>query len=311
MKRNMKHINPAINVMTSLGAALSVILATTAAQAQAPISARDLNLTAVRPADLAFDDAKMTQDAKRMQGGIKVQVPYRIHVKNLGVGASKPTQVSCSDVGDWADTTPGPNMGKLSRKTHTWSRPVPAIAAGGAYSDTVEVIGNESLVSRTCDIDPQQSSGDSNRANNQFSFKESTLALVPRDLAPAPVGKIPAKYPDLEFVVAATTGNSFTIRNVGTAASHGTAGQVGVNIPARVFHIAGCSGVTQAYLDQNKGRSPPVGPGTFQMDLPAVAVGETKTVQLPNGPYLSLSCTIVDVPNEQNTANNRLEWRKN
>jgi hypothetical protein len=125
--------------------------------------------------DLAFDDAKMRANARGVgSSGVRGAPGYAAHVKNVGLGASKATTMTCTDVADWADVTPGPNMGKITRKTTTWTRNVPALARGQAHSDSIEMYGNDFIVSRNCTIDPQQNSGDSNRANNAFSFSDMT-----------------------------------------------------------------------------------------------------------------------------------------
>ncbi len=117
-------------------------------------------------ADLAFDIATMQADASRARN----QVGYRVSVKNVGTRASTPTEMKCTDIADVADTVPGPNMGKMSRKTYSWTRAIPAVAANAAYADPVEVNGAEDLMKRTCVIDAANVSGDKNKGNNTFEY---------------------------------------------------------------------------------------------------------------------------------------------
>ncbi|MGL5002437.1 MAG: hypothetical protein ACRDAM_05815, partial [Casimicrobium sp.] len=107
------------------------------------------------------------------------QVGYRIHVKNAGTARSRATDVRCEDVGEAADTTPGPTMGQIKPWRYTWTRAVPAINAGQSYSDTVEVLGAERLFSRRCTIDPQLASGERNRTNNTYERTISTALSAP------------------------------------------------------------------------------------------------------------------------------------
>ncbi len=107
------------------------------------------------------------------------QVGYRIHVKNVGTARSRATEVRCEDVGEAADTTPGPTMGQIKPWRHARTRAVPAINAGQSYSDTVEVLGNERVFTRRCTIDPQLASGESNRGNNTYERTANRALAAP------------------------------------------------------------------------------------------------------------------------------------
>jgi hypothetical protein len=130
----------------------------------APVVAGGLNAARSVP-DLTFDSAAMTADADRTRW----QIGYRVHVKNVGARASSPSEVVCTDTSDFSDAVPPYNR-PVERRTWTWMRPIPAIAAGANFSDQVEVLGNESLIRRSCVIDAKSTSGDTNKANNTFTF---------------------------------------------------------------------------------------------------------------------------------------------
>jgi hypothetical protein len=143
--------------------------------------------------DLAFDTATMTTDADRSGGasggngssgssgatGYRTPVGYRIAVHNAGDRASKATTVVCTDTTDFTNTTPGANQGSVSRRTWSWTRAVPVVAPGAHYKDQVEVFGNDDLIQRSCVIDGQSVSGDTNKRNNVFEFRKGNQFTAP------------------------------------------------------------------------------------------------------------------------------------
>jgi hypothetical protein len=127
--------------------------------------------TAIAAPDLAFVTTKMRADADRSRG----QIGYAIHVQNIGAIASRPSTVTCTDISDVTDPLKS-YPSAPERMTWNWTRNVPSVAPGGAFSDQVEVLGNEDLIQRTCVIDAQSASGDVSKGNNTFSY----LKAAPR-----------------------------------------------------------------------------------------------------------------------------------
>ncbi len=273
------------------------------------------SLVAKLSPDLAFDEAKMRLDA---QGGAASGPPgYRVHVKNLGLGASKSTTVTCTDVADWADTTPGPNMGKISRKTTSWSRVVPAIARGQSYTDQVEVFGNEKLVSRICELDPQLGAGDNNRANNRFTWNRpaspsaATSAIQPSVAAavsPATVLVAPDLVFDAPAMISEIQNMVLIIKNVGATASTGGDLSCDADTQARL----------NTRLEQIKQTGTTTGTGVVGGTVPPIAAGQSVRIPIASWVYLTapvsdiiwLRCGIGGVPGERNTANNSFQWTK-
>jgi hypothetical protein len=176
--QSLRALAPLISlVFTSLGHAQSP---------QSPPSAALVSpaISHIVFADLAFDTPTMQADASRAKGC----VGYRVSVKNIGTRASTSSEMKCTDIVDIADTAPGPNMGKISRKTQSWTRAIPAVAANGAYADNVEVNGAEDLLKRSCVIDAANVSGDKNRSNNSFEYVSPKFFS---ERARAPRGNLP------------------------------------------------------------------------------------------------------------------------
>jgi hypothetical protein len=132
--------------------------------------------------DLTFDAGAMTADVD----GSRNQIGYRIHVQNVGTKTSSPSEVSCTDTSDFSDTTP-PYTRPVERRTWTWTRPVPAVAAGARFADQVEVMGGERLVRRTCVIDAKSTSGETNKANNGFNYRSPNAVASRADDLTKPV----------------------------------------------------------------------------------------------------------------------------
>jgi hypothetical protein len=133
--------------------------------------------------DLAFVTQSMDNDLPPSAA----QVAYRIHIRNIGAGRSRATEVRCEDVGEAADTTPGPAMGQMKPWRRAWTRTVPAINAGQSYSDVAEVLGHERVFKRSCTIDPQRLSGENNTTNNTYerTINAALRAPVRSDLPSA------------------------------------------------------------------------------------------------------------------------------
>jgi hypothetical protein len=257
--------------------------------------------------DLAFDVPTMTADADRRSPNstIRTSVGYRIAVKNIGNRASSPTEVICTDVTDFLDAAPGPNQGKpLPRRTWSWTRPVPAVAPGATYRDSLEVLGADDLIRRTCVIDGQSVSGDTNKSNNAFEFQKnrSFAATVGQRVGTDLDVTVRLTAPDLAFDVSAMNSRvrfrPILIKNVGNRAS----------TTAKVS----CSGMTQSLTDAMEKAGAGSGEALSVWEIPAIAPGQSHVfLEQPETRDLTAwGCNLIDVAGETNSANNQYRWNK-
>jgi hypothetical protein len=278
----------------------------------APLKATSLGkppvLTVNLSADLAFDTQKSNQGMGTPASRPFGMQLYDLTITNKGKVTSAPANIFCNHVYNQPNNSTG---------SYTYNTALPAIAQGATH--VFQVATNTfsgGMLEVDCTIDPTNAVGDSDRSNNRFTWKlPTTRDLIGLNSEIAPV-KIATGQPDLTFDVAATTAqiqsSVITIKNIGTAAS-----------PARSASPAGtgvgltCDATTQKYLDDVKnGINLHYAPQLLYLDLPSIPAGQSARVTTTYsvsqlGPIGILNCSIGGIAGEQNTSNNKFNWKKN
>jgi hypothetical protein len=261
-------------------------------------------------ADIAFDVAATTEDAKNNTS--------RITLKNIGNLVSQPFKVSCETVVDTLLVD-----GTKQRNTSTSSLDVPQLAAGATHA-TLGLQGAWIVERLTCTADTGNTSGETNKANNTFTYQRAS-DFTRSNLAAASnlsgVGTaVSLAAPDLAFDVPSMTADASRLgANTGVPTSVGY--RVAVkNVGARASKPTEVTCTDTAdFLDTapgpNQGKPLPRRTWSWARPVPAVAPGATYKDQvevLGNEDLVKRNCVIdgQSVSGDSNKSNNTFEFQK-